>query len=261
MTPLPRIKADGVSVVRDGGKVLDGVSLELTAGDFVTVVGPNGAGKTTLLKVLAGLLAPDAGRVARRPGLALGYIPQRIGIDASLPMTAERFLRLGRGRSDPAARDAVAGETGIAPLLDRQVQALSGGEWQRVLLARALLGAPDAIILDEPAQNLDISGQLDFYALLERVHRDRGVAIAMVSHDLHMVMASTRRVVCLYHHVCCSGEPRAVARDPEFIRLFGRDMARMMAVYQHDHDHSHDHDGHAHNHGHGQGQMKGHGHG
>ena len=254
MSPLPLIEAEGISVARGGGRILDNVSLSIEDGDFVTVIGPNGAGKSTLLKALAGLLVPDSGRVARRPGLALGYIPQRIAIDASLPMTAERFLRLGRGRAGAGARDTVAEETGIAPLLGRPVQTLSGGEWQRVLLARALLGRPDAIILDEPAQNLDITGQLAFYALLERIHRDRGIAIAMVSHDLHMVMASTRRVVCLYHHVCCSGEPRAVARDPEFIRLFGRDMARMMAVYQHDHDHSHDHDGHDHHHGHGHGQ-------
>ena len=241
MTALPLIEVDGVSVVRDGKAIVDSVSLTLGAGDFITVIGPNGAGKTTLLKVMAGLTAPDSGRVARRPGLAVGYIPQRIHIDPSLPMTAERFLRLGRGRAGSAGRDGIAEETGTAELLPRPVQALSGGEWQRVLLARALMAEPDAIILDEPAQNLDISGQLAFYTLLDRIHRDRGVAIAMVSHDLHMVMASTRQVVCLYHHVCCAGEPRAVTRDPEFIRLFGRDMAKMMAVYQHEHDHRHDH--------------------
>ena len=246
MSSTHLIKADGVSVFRDGKAVLDGVTLAIGEGDFVTVVGPNGAGKTTLLKVLAGLAPAESGRVYRRPGLTVGYIPQHIQIEASLPMATERFLRLGRGRVDQGVLDGIAEETGIAPLLERPIQALSGGEWQRVLLARALMRQPDAIILDEPAQNLDISGQLAFYGLLERIHRDRGLAIAMVSHDLHMVMASTRQVVCLFHHVCCSGEPRMVTRDPEFIRLFGEDMAKMMAVYQHQHDHDHDahHGGH-----------------
>ena len=159
----------------------------------------------------------------------------------------DHFLRLNNAAGIPRLEET-ASETGITTLLDRPLHGLSGGEWQRVLLARCLMTTPDAIILDEPAQNLDISGQLQFYAQLEQIHQERGIAIVMVSHDLHMVMASTRQVICLFHHICCSGEPRTVARDPEFIQLFGQDMAKMMAVYQHQHDHDHHHHHHGEHH-------------
>lgn len=236
MTTL--IRAENISVIRDGRSILDNVSLNLEQGDFLTIIGPNGAGKTTLLKSLSGLITPEHGSVERRTGLKLGYIPQRMHVEASLPMRVSRFLTLGRN-SDHQAAASIARDVGIDHLLHQAVHGLSGGEWQRLLLARALIDRPDGIILDEPAQNLDVSGQLAFYAQLERIHQEQGIAILMVSHDLHMVMASTRRVVCLYHHICCSGEPSLVTRDPEFIRLFGQDMARMMAVYQHQHDHEH----------------------
>ena len=123
--------------------------------------------------------------------------------------------------------------------MNKPLHVLSGGELQRVLLARSLLGEPELLVLDEPAQNLDISGQLEFYKLLEKIYLERPLSILMVSHDLHMVMATTKQVVCLFHHICCSGEPQAVTKDPEFISLFGKDMANMMAVYQHSHNHSH----------------------
>ncbi len=144
----------------------------------------------------------------------------------------------------------LAEELAITRLLDAPIHSLSGGEWQRVLLARALVDSPDAIILDEPAQNLDISGQMQFYHYLNRIHQERGIAILMVSHDLHMVMASTQQVICLYHHICCSGAPKMVAQTPEFEKIFGKDMASMMAIYQHHHDHEHgDHEHGDHEHG------------
>jgi zinc transport system ATP-binding protein len=253
------INAEDISLSIDQKLILDKVSLSLDRGDFITVIGPNGAGKSTLLKALIGLLKPDSGRIKRKDGLRIGYIPQKLSIEPSLPITAEGFIRLNKKAPGKASGgfDALAEEHGLSPLLKKPVQSLSGGEWQRVLLARALMNSPDALILDEPAQNLDLTGQLSFYRMIERIHRDRGMAILMVSHDLHMVMASTRQVVCLYHHICCSGAPQAVTKDPEFINLFGRDMASMMAIYHHDHDHDHDHDHqhhhdhhHSHNHGH-----------
>jgi len=246
MTAL--IKAENLRVSRDNRPVLDNVSLEVAPADFVTIIGPNGAGKTTLLRCLAGIMKPDSGTIHRSPDLRTSYIPQRMTPEPSLPMNVNAFLRL---RISPGENDisSIAEETGISSLLDRSIHVLSGGEWQRVLLARALINRPDVIILDEPAQNLDISGQLGFYEHLNRIHKERRIALVMVSHDLHMVMASTRKVVCLYHHICCSGEPIAVTRDPEFIQLFGKEMARMMAVYQHDHDHHHEHE-HAHHHHH-----------
>ena len=158
-----------------------------------------------------------------------------------MPMTTKRFLQL-RKKSDPDNLDQVARETGIENAIKKPLAVLSGGELQRVLLARSLLNNPDLLVLDEPAQNLDISGQLSFYKLLAHIYDERNLSILMVSHDLHMVMASTKKVVCLFRHICCSGAPSAIAKDPEFISLFGDDMANMMAVYQHSHNHKHEED-------------------
>jgi len=237
------ISAENLSVYRNNSAILDNVSLDVAPADFLTIIGPNGAGKTTLLRCLAGVIRPDQGAIHRQTGLRTSYIPQRMTAEASLPMDVKSFLKLNTAADGNEVEDA-AEETDISALLHRSIHVLSGGEWQRVLLARSLINKPDLIILDEPAQNLDLSGQLKFYEHLSRIHNERKIALVMVSHDLHMVLASTRKVVCLYHHVCCSGEPTAVTKDPEFIQLFGQDMARMMAVYQHDHDHDHHHDDH-----------------
>jgi len=240
------IAADRLSITRQGRSILQDVSLEVGAGDFITIVGPNGAGKTMLLKAMMGLERIDSGAVTRRPGLRIGYVPQRLVADATIPLSVRHFLQL-RTRVSAPTLERAAEETGITAHLDCPLHVLSGGELQRVLLARALLGRPDVLILDEPAQNLDVGGQLGFYKLLERLYREHGLTILMVSHDLHLVMASTKKVVCLFHHICCSGEPHVVTRDPEFIALFGDDMARLMAVYHHEHHHEHE-EGHTHGH-------------
>ena len=232
------ISAQNVSVIRQGKAILNDVSISVGKQDFMTIIGPNGAGKSTLLKCLMGLFKPEKGTVSRQNDLKIGYVPQRLTPDHSMPITASRFLSL-RKKTDPASLDQTIEETGIAPVLHKPLAVLSSGELQRVVLARSLLDQPDLLVLDEPAQNLDISGQLGFYKLLDHIYSSRKLSILMVSHDLHMVMASTRQVVCLFHHICCSGEPHAVTRDPEFISLFGRDMANMMAVYQHSHNHQH----------------------
>ncbi len=233
------VKANRVSFSRHGVEILRDVSLEVKEGDFVSVVGPNGAGKTTLLKVLTGVLSPDSGSRELRPGVKIGYMPQSMGTKGFMPISARRFVLLRR--TDNLSRfDEVCLETGIGNVLNRELDDLSGGEVQRVLLARALMNSPDLLVLDEPAQNLDVSGQLAFYKLLEKIHEERKIAVLMVSHDLHMVMASTKKVVCLYGHVCCAGEPQAVTRDPEFVSMFGEDMARLMSVYSHTHGHTHE---------------------
>ncbi|CAG0910233.1 unnamed protein product [Cyprideis torosa] len=237
MSPL--LSAEGLGVVRQDKTILRDVSLDIGERDFVTIIGPNGAGKSTLIKCLVGIEAASSGRVIRQRGLRLGYLPQRLGRDASMPITTRRFLQLRR-RTTRAQLDEVAATCQIEALLTQSLHHLSGGEMQRVLLARALLGDPQLLVMDEPAQNLDVDAELAFYHLINGLHDERGIAMLMVSHDLHMVMASTRRVVCLYQHVCCSGEPQAVARDPEFIALFGEEMAQTMAVYPHVHDHHHD---------------------
>ena len=244
----PLIEAKDLCVRRQGGLVLDNVSLTLGERDFITLIGPNGAGKSVLLRHLLKLESPNSGTVKHRHAIRIGYVPERFQIDPTLPLPVRRFLTLNNNHSAEAI-EALAVETNCEGLLDKPLANLSGGELQRVLLARALSSNPHVLMLDEPAQNLDVSGQLQFYQLIDELYEKRNLSVLMVSHDLHMVMSSTRRVVCLYHHICCSGAPDSVARDPEFVQMFGAEMAQMMAVYQHSHahDHTHDHD-HAHLH-------------
>ncbi len=235
------IEAKRINVLKRKKYILKDVSISIGERDFITVIGPNGAGKSMLLKCLLGFQRADAGTIERSKGLKIGYMPQHLSFQRSMPITVGRFLRL-RKRIDVSQLQRILHETNIAQLVTRPVSVLSGGELQRVLLARSLLNDPELLVLDEPAQNLDISGQLAFYKLLEKIYASRPLSILMVSHDLHLVMASTKQVVCLFHHICCSGEPQAVTKDPEFISLFGRDMAKMVAVYQHSHNHIHEND-------------------
>lgn len=240
MTAL--LRADGVTVRHGGRLILDAVDLDVRPGEIVTIVGPNGAGKTTLVRVLLGLDRPDAGRVTRRDGLRIGYVPQRFQTEALLPLTVRRLMTLGQWAGDAAVQAALA-ETGASHLIEAATQTLSGGEVQRVLLARALLRQPEILILDEPAQGVDFRGQLDLYDLIAGLRRRHGMGVLMISHDLHVVMAATDRVVCLHHHVCCIGHPEAVAQDPAYQRLFGREAAGHVALYSHDHHHVHGPDG------------------
>lgn len=233
-------KADNITVVRGEDVILDDVSLHVASHDFITILGPNGAGKSVLLKVLMGLEKPNEGSISTKPNLRVGYVPQRLLPNPSMPLQVKRFLTVAQ-KVTSEQLNSISEETNIIALLNKPLYSLSGGELQRVLLARALLGNPELLVLDEPAQNLDIAGQLSFYKLLDKVYNERKIAILMVSHDLHMVMASTKQVICLYKHICCSGTPQIVAKDPEFKKLFGEDMASFMAAYQHSHDHSHDH--------------------
>ncbi|MEQ8250253.1 zinc ABC transporter ATP-binding protein ZnuC [Oceanibaculum nanhaiense] len=232
------IEASSITVRRGDVPVLDHVDLTLSAGEIVCIIGPNGSGKTTLLRALLGLIAVQDGSVTRRPSLRIGYMPQRLAIDPTLPITLERFLGLSRNANAAARRQAMQ-DTGIAHLADRPMQGLSGGETQRALLARALLNQPDLLMLDEPAQGVDVNGQVELYELIGRIRRDRGCAVLMVSHDLHLVMAATDRVICLNGHICCTGHPEDVSRDPAYLSLFGPRAAQALAVYQHHHDHHH----------------------
>jgi zinc transport system ATP-binding protein len=236
----PLVEASGVAVRIGRHELLSGVDLELAPGEILSLIGPNGAGKTTLVRVLLGVLRPSAGRVVRRPGLSVGYVPQRLHLDPTLPLSVRRFLTLGRTPREPAALGAALAEVGAGHLEQALMSELSGGEFQRATLARALLRDPDLLILDEPAQGVDFSGQLELYALIERVRNERGCGVLLVSHDLHVVMAATDRVICLNRHVCCAGQPEAVSRHPEYLNLFGAHAARKVAIYTHEHDHAHD---------------------
>ena len=210
--------------------------------DFVTVVGPNGAGKSLLMKCLMGLVKVDSGTIYRDEETRIGYVPQRLHINRSMPLTSKRFLTLNRKTSAQILEQTIA-ETDVGHLLDKPLYALSGGELQRILLARSLLSHPTLLVLDEPAQNLDITSQLNFYKQLEQIYQNRDIAILMVSHDLHLVIACSKTVICLNRHICCMGETQMVTQNPEFISLFGQDMANHVALYHHDlkHDHEHEH--------------------
>ena len=231
--------ARGVTLVRAGRMILERIDIDITPGEIVTLVGPNGAGKTTLVRVLLGLETADSGEVQRRPGLRVGYAPQRFDRDPAIPMTVSRFLTLGA----PATAATIAQtleEVGAQRVATQQLSDLSGGELQRVVLARALVRNPDLLVLDEPVRGVDYVGEAELYKLIGRIRDERGLGVLLVSHDLHVVMAQSDRVVCLNRHVCCHGVPETVAQHPEYVRLFGTETARAFAMYHHHHDHAHD---------------------
>lgn len=234
------IKADHISVRRQQQTILSDVSVQIDPRDFVTIIGPNGAGKSMLMKALMGFYAPDEGGIETHGDVRIGYVPQRISTDVTIPLKVKAFLRLNQQISSEDLFE-IAKLCEIESYLSKPLYVLSGGEMQRVLLARALLRKPNLLVLDEPAQNLDVSGQLYFYRLLDKIYQNQDVAILMVSHDLHLVMASTKKVICLYRHVCCSGAPEIVTQHPSFKELFGEEMSQMLGFYQHHHAHSHHH--------------------
>ncbi len=212
----------------------------MIAGGHVLLEGVPGLGKTTLLRIAMGVLAPQAGTVQRRPGLRIGYVPQRFAVDATLPLSVDRLLATAsRSLADCAE---LLREVGAGGLGERPIHVLSGGELRRVLLARALARRPELMVLDEPVQGVDIAGQAELYYLIARAARSRGCGVLMVSHDLHLVMSATDRVLCLNHHVCCEGAPASVGQNPEYLALFGG-VPPGLAVYTHYHDHAHDESG------------------
>tara|TARA_B110000858_G_scaffold198524_1_gene266195 strand:- start:2033 stop:2839 length:807 start_codon:yes stop_codon:yes gene_type:complete len=219
-------------------KILENISLTIEEGQIVTLIGPNGAGKTTLVRIALGLLQPDTGSIYHRPKLRIGYMPQRVHVEATLPLTVNRFLKLAN-RKDKTLLSNTLKELKIAHLEDQQLTAISGGELQRVLLARALLREPELLILDEPAQGVDLAGQAELYQLISEISDRHGCGVLMISHDLHLVMSSTDEVICLNHHICCYGRPEHVSNDPAYLNLFGANASQNLAVYTHHHDHDH----------------------
>ncbi|MFT4919873.1 MAG: zinc transport system ATP-binding protein [Zhongshania aliphaticivorans] len=238
MTETALLRLDKISLKHQQQSLLSNISLSLSAKQIMTIIGPNGAGKSTLIKVALGLTKADNGTIYRRPGLRIGYMPQRLSLNPLMPLSVSRFLAMAK--SNTTQIDAALARTGIQHLRNRPLHDISGGETQRVLLSRALLSSPDLLVLDEPAQGVDISGQTELYELINALRDDLGCAVLMVSHDLHWVMAQTDTVICLNQHICCHGHPEQVSSDPEYLALFGRRHAEAVALYQHDHDHQHD---------------------
>ncbi len=241
----PVVSVSDLSVYLDGRLILEDVNVEISAGEIVTIVGPNGSGKSTFLRTLIGATPLASGTVVRPPKLRVGYVPQKLALDAALPMTVQRFLGLPKRIGETDAINALE-LAGVPDLRHRQMTDLSGGQFQRVLLARALLERPQLLLLDEATQGLDQPGAAAFYQRIEQVRQELGCAIVMVSHDLHVVMAASDRVLCLNGHICCEGSPQMVADAPEYRALFGSGTKGTMALYQHRHSHSHDHHNHEH---------------
>jgi len=234
------ISANNVTFHHSGKSVLHNVNFQIERGEIVTLVGPNGSGKSTLVRGLIGALKPLSGAVRRQPGLKIGYVPQTLRLDGFLPLTVSRFLSLPHRQSQATIAQALS-NAGVPDVAQRQLHALSSGQFQRVLLARALLMKPDILILDEATQGLDQPGAAAFYRQIAEVRARLNCAVLMVSHDLHVVMAASDRVLCLNGHVCCEGTPEVVRDAPEYRALFGTGTQGAFALYRHEHDHDHEH--------------------
>ncbi|RMJ03004.1 Zinc import ATP-binding protein ZnuC [Marinobacter litoralis] len=236
--PEHLVQLNQLTVRFDERVVVDQVNLAVGRGDIITIIGPNGAGKTTLIKTILGIQKATSGQVSLAPDLVIGYVPQHLSLEATLPLSVKRFMLLS-GRPLTACEAALR-RTGVGHLLNASVHHLSGGEKQRLLLARALARQPDLLVLDEPAQGVDINGQAALYELIRELRDELHCGVIMISHDLHLVMAATDQVICLNQHICCSGHPADISHDPAFIETFGHQVAESLAVYHHRHNHSHD---------------------
>ncbi|MGK9054044.1 metal ABC transporter ATP-binding protein [Neorhizobium petrolearium] len=234
------VSLENAGIRRDGRWLVRGLDFSIRRGEVVTLIGPNGAGKSTTAKLAIGVLRPDEGAVTRASGMRIGYVPQKLAIDWTMPLSVRRLMRLTGPLPDGELTDALKA-TGIPHLIDAEVRHLSGGEFQRALLARAIARKPDLMVLDEPVQGVDFAGESALYDLIRSIRSSTGCGILMISHDLHMVMAGTDTVICLNGHICCRGTPETVSQSADYLKLFGN--TRSLAVYSHHHDHTHLPDG------------------
>ena len=232
------IQSQNISLHIGEKELLSDISLNISKAEIVTVIGPNGAGKTTLLRLLLGLIPRSSGKIYRKPKLRIGYLPQRPVYNPVLPLSVSRLMNL-TGNYTKIQIEASLQETGVQALKDKPISQLSGGEYQRVMLSRALLRNPELLVLDEPVQAVDYMGESELYNLIGNLREKLGCGVLMVSHNLHVVMASTDRVLCLNQHICCEGKPKDVTQHPEYLRLFGLDSGNALAIYSHHHDHKH----------------------
>lgn len=237
--PSPLVSLENINVTFGEFQALQNIQLKIYPKSITTIVGPNGGGKSTLLKVLLKLLSPTTGTVVHQKDLKIGYVPQKLQLEHAIPITVSKFLALKPNVKSPLIDEALA-LFSITHLKQSNMQKLSGGELQRVLLARAILDKPQLLVLDEPMQGVDITGQTELYQLLNKTRDWLNCAILMVSHDLNIVMANTDEVLCVNRHICCAGTPETISSDPHFIRLFGDKFAKNVAFYTHHHNHHHD---------------------
>ena len=235
------VKLNNVGFRQNQKWLVQGVSLQVEKGKIVTLIGPNGSGKSTTAKIALGLLKNIEGKVEKFTN-KIGYVPQKISIDWTLPLRVRDFMLLTDKLKEDTMEEALS-LTGVVDLKDKSLGNLSGGEFQRVLLARAISKKPELLVLDEPVQGVDFTGEIALYELIKKISEKLNCGILLISHDLHTVMSATDYVVCLNGHVCCSGSPKEVAKNNEYKALFGEQAAQTLSIYEHKHDHVHTSDG------------------
>lgn len=235
------VKLENAGVFRSSKWLVRGISLEINQGEIVTLIGPNGSGKTTTAKMILNILNTDEGLVTGKAS-KMAYVPQKINIDWTMPLRVIDFMKITNSLNNTQITESLS-MTGVDELLYNQIHSLSGGEFQRVLIARAIAKKPDLLVLDEPVQGVDFNGEIALYNLIKEISVNLNCGILLISHDMHFVMSTTDHVICLNGHICCSGSPSNVVKNPEYIKLFGQHNSETLSYYQHHHDHSHNHDG------------------
>ena len=235
------VKLENAGVYKSSKWLVRGISLEINQGQIVTLIGPNGSGKTTTAKMILNIMNADEGMVSGNAN-KMAYVPQKINIDWTMPLRVIDFMKITSSLNNTQIKESL-NMTGVDKLLYNQIHSLSGGEFQRVLIARAIAKKPDLLVLDEPVQGVDFNGEIALYNLIKEISVTLNCGILLISHDMHFVMSTTDHVICLNGHICCSGSPSNVVKNPEYIKLFGQHNSETLAYYQHQHDHSHNHDG------------------
>jgi len=235
------VKLENAGVQRTSKWLVKGISFEISQGQIVTLIGPNGSGKTTTAKMILNIMNADEGQITRNTD-KMAYVPQKINIDWTMPLRVIDFMKITNNLNNNQVLESLT-TTGVDKLLYNQIHNLSGGEFQRVLIARAIAKKPDLLVLDEPVQGVDYNGEIALYNLIKKISINLNCGILLISHDMHFVMSTTDHVVCLNGHICCSGAPSSVVKNPEYIKLFGEHNSETLSYYQHHHDHSHDNDG------------------
>ena len=235
------IKLENAGVYRSSKWLVRGISFEINKGQIVTLIGPNGSGKTTTAKMILNILDTDEGMATSNTS-KMAYVPQKINIDWTMPLRVIDFMKITNDLNNTQITDSLT-MTGVDKLLYNQIHSLSGGEFQRVLIARAIAKKPDLLVLDEPVQGVDFNGEIALYNLIKKISTTLNCGILLISHDMHFVMSTTDHVICLNGHICCSGNPSSVVKNPEYIKLFGEHNSETLSYYQHQHDHSHNNDG------------------
>ena len=235
------VKLENAGVYRSSKWLVRGISLEINQGQIVTLIGPNGSGKTTTAKMILNIMNADEGMVSGNAD-KMAYVPQKINIDWTMPLRVIDFMKITSSLNNNQINESL-NMTGVDKLLYNQIHSLSGGEFQRVLIARAIAKKPDLLVLDEPVQGVDFNGEIALYNLIKEISVNLNCGILLISHDMHFVMSTTDHVICLNGHICCSGSPSNIVKNPEYIKLFGLHNSETLSYYQHQHDHSHNHDG------------------